>query len=427
MYKTHIAKWGLDKKNKEPEMRAIVRKNKQRAERGKRSNFRVRNRHLDLAEVIRYWERKGVTIDEVIARSTASPTPEAVECFTPISSPITPPEDLATPEYMLRIIRGYIAGSFESGTWVKTDPRFSSYSIKNGGEANYLADYGDLCQSANRFLSMGNFDEVERYLFAASALSGKMLIAERPETLMTILHLAAEMQGSHNHEIALRIFHQLSALSKELLGESHPLCLFGTWLASMQRPRLEGIISRCFDVMVDDFESLLGTMHLSTLRCCFLSSNKNIYEGSSSLRMPQKLVDKCETKLGSHDPRTLSAREWLMILTNNEGRFIEAKSLAEQLLASIQEHQATAFSETVPARALAILAQGQYVLGEPHLAIANLQTAIHLRMMRFGSQDGTVMIWLSKLEQWFIAQGQLNTAMAVRDQRIKLLESTEIA
>ncbi|KAK3172044.1 hypothetical protein OEA41_004128 [Lepraria neglecta] len=119
MYKTHVNKWGLDKKNKENEMRAIVRKHKQRADLGKRCILRVRGRPMDFAEVVRYWHRKGVSVDDVISRRTASPTPEAVECFTPVPSPITTPQVLATPERIYRNVRDYFAGSFDAGTWTR--------------------------------------------------------------------------------------------------------------------------------------------------------------------------------------------------------------------------------------------------------------------------------------------------------------------
>ena len=104
VYKTHIKEWGLDKKNKEPEIRAIIRKNKQRADQGKRSNFRVRGRDIPLAEVVRYSKRKGVSYDEIIARKTASPTPETVEVFTPVPSPVATPQDLAIPESLFGTI-----------------------------------------------------------------------------------------------------------------------------------------------------------------------------------------------------------------------------------------------------------------------------------------------------------------------------------
>ena len=422
MYKTHIAKWGLDKKNKAPEMRAIVRKNKWRAEQGKCSNFRVRKRQLKFAEVVRYWERKGVTIDEVIARSIASPTPEAVECFTPVSSPIMPPEDLATPEYILRIIRGYIAASFESGTWVKTDPCTTCYSIKDECGTDYPSEFGNFCNLAARLLKMKKFDEMERTLSAASAISWKMLLAEQPSTLEVILDLMGYIRSRHDHEMALRILRQLSATSKELLGESHPLSLFVAWLAAIQWPQIKDIISRCFDVIIDDFESLFGPMHLSTLNC-----RLSLSKVGSNPAILRRLLDKCESTLGSYDGRTLDVRMWLMDCIFTKGHYAEAKRMGDDLLAYVQRNEERVQAGWFSTVSHQIIAVCQYALGEPHLAIPNLEVAIHLYMREHGAQDGLVRKWLFTLEKWYIEQGQLNAAAVVQDQRVKLLESTEIA
>ena len=422
MYKTHIAKWGLDKKNKEPEMRAIVRKNKQRAERGKLSNFRVRKRHLNFAEVVRYWERKGVTIDEVIARSTASPTPEAVECFTPVPSPITPSEDLTTPEYILRIIRGYVAASFESGTWVKTDPRMACYSIKNEMGFDYGMNFSNLCNLAARLLPPENCDEMEETLSAASAMSRKMLLAEDPTTLYIILNQIAFMQFGNEDDIALRILRQLSATSKELLGESHPLCLFCAWLAAIPWSQMKDIVSRCFDVVIDDFESLVGPMHASTLN--FRLSMNEVDINLAALR---KLLDRCESALESYDVRTLDVRLWLMSCTFNEGHYAETKRMAEDLLEYVQRNQERVQLGWLSTISHEMIALCQYALGEPHSAITNLEVAIHLRMGEAGAQDGWARFMLFTLEKWHIAQGQLGAATVARDWRLKPLELTEVA
>ena len=424
MYKTHIAKWGLDKKNKEPEMRAIVRKNKQRAEQGKRSNFRVRKRQLNFAEVVRYWERKGVTIDEVIARSTASPTPEAIECFTPVSSPIMPPEALATPEYILRIIRGYIAASFESGTWVKTDPRRSCYSIKDGSGSgyNYSVEFTNFCVLAAQLLATENSDEMKGTLFVATAMSRKMLLAEDPGILMVILDRIACMQYSNQREIALHMLRLLSAISKELLGESHPLSLLCAWLAAMPWSQIKNIISRCIDVMVDDFESIVGPMHTSTLDCRLFR-----YDMDFNLEKLRRLLDKCESALGSCDRRTLIVRIRLTYCTLSKGQCAEAKKMGEDLLALAQRNQDWIESSRFTIASQQVIARCQYALGEPVSAIRNLEVAIHLKMTYYGDQDGSARTWLVTLEQWYIGQGQLNEAAVARDRRIKLLESTEMA
>ena len=423
MYKSHIAKWGLDKKNKEPEMRAIVRKNKQRAEQGKRSNFLVRKRHLNFAEVVRYWQRKGVTIDEVIARSIASPTPEAVECFTPpVSSPMIPPEDLATPEYMLRTIRGYIAASFESGTWVKTDPRSACYSIKDELGWDHAIDFSNLCKLVDKLFDRKKFEEMEKTLYAASAMSRKMLLAEHPESLKAILGLIAEMQSRKEHEIALRILRQLSAIGKELLGESHPLSLFVVWLAAMPWSQIRDIISRCFDVLIDDFESLVGHMHSSTL-----FFRLSLSELDFNLAMLRKLLNKCESALGSYDERTLNVRAWLMVSTFMKGHYAEAERMGEDLLTYVQRHEERVQPGYFSTMSHAYIAECKWALGEQHSAIQNLELAVHLQTMQYGAQDGSVRNWLFTLEQWYTRQGRLNEATAARDQRIKVLELTETA
>ena len=423
MYKTHIAKWGIDKKNKEPEMRAIVRKNKQRAEQGKRSNFRVRKQQLNFAEVVRYWERKGVNIDEVIARSTASPTPEAIECFTPVSSPIMPPEDLATPEFILRSIRGYIAASFESGTWVKTDPRRGCYSIKDGSGSghNHPAEFANFWGLAARLLAMKKFDEMEETLSAASVASRKMLLAEHPTSLSVILKRIVTMKFRNAHELALRILRQLSATSGELLGEIHALSLFWAWLAAIPWSQIEDIISRCLDVIVDDFESIVGPMHTSTLNCRLSQIDVDI-----NLGMLRRLLDKCEIALGSCDRRTLIFRCKLMNCTFTKGHYAAAKRMGEDLLTHVQRNQELIKSNWFKITSQRIIARCQYALGEPYIAISNLKVAIHLCMKHYGAQDGLARTWLVTLEQWYIGQGQLNEATAARDWRIKLLVSTEM-
>ena len=416
MYKTHIAKWSLDKKNKEPEMRAIVRKNKQRADQGKRSHFRVRKRDLDFSEVVRYWKRRGVTVDEVIARSIASPTPETVECFTVVSSPITPPEDLATPEYILRIIRGYIAGSFESGTWVKTDPRTMCYSTKDRKDVNYANEFSDMCYLAGKLFSTQNLDEAENTLSAASAISRKMLLAEKPDTIEAILFRVAAMRHDHYHEIALRILRQLSATSKELLGESHPLSLFAAWLAAMPWSQIKDITSRCVDVIIDDFESLLGPMHRSTLECRLtLSSIEN------DLAILRRLLNKFESALESYDPRTLTVRAELMLCTWRKGDDAEAKKMGEDLLAFLRTTDAILDSIWFQIECYRLIAHYHHAFGELDQAIANLQAAINLRMTHYGSQDAGLRDDLFELERWYIEQGDLVAAMMARDQRIRPL------
>ena len=82
MYKSRIHKWGLDKKNKEHEARAIIHAHARR--RGKPTQIRLRGRPINISSVKSYFKRKGIPIEEVL-NSDAAPIPDLV-CETPVTS-----------------------------------------------------------------------------------------------------------------------------------------------------------------------------------------------------------------------------------------------------------------------------------------------------------------------------------------------------
>jgi tetratricopeptide (TPR) repeat protein len=82
MYQRKIAQWGLDKKHKAPEMRAILRIARQRNAAGMQSIFRVRGRKIDIEEVYRYFKRKGEDPASIDVQDTG-PTPSTVTVETP--------------------------------------------------------------------------------------------------------------------------------------------------------------------------------------------------------------------------------------------------------------------------------------------------------------------------------------------------------
>jgi hypothetical protein len=85
MYKDRIKKWGFDKKNKERDMIAILRKKSERAAVGKETSFRVRGQIVTVEDVLDYFKRKKGTRDTLSIAST----PSDISCWTP-SPPQTP-------------------------------------------------------------------------------------------------------------------------------------------------------------------------------------------------------------------------------------------------------------------------------------------------------------------------------------------------
>ena len=87
MYKTRITKWGLDKKVKEPEARAVLQLHAQR--RGRPTEMRLRGQTVDVHKFEYYFKRKGISIQDVLSSDSAPPSDIDLVCKTP--SPTTTP------------------------------------------------------------------------------------------------------------------------------------------------------------------------------------------------------------------------------------------------------------------------------------------------------------------------------------------------
>ena len=423
MYKTQIKRWGLDKKNKEFEMREIVRKRKQRADQGKRSIIRVRGQIRDFTEVVRYWDRKCVCIDDIMARNIASPTPETVECTTPVPSPIMTPQVLAIPELMFRCVRDYFNGSFESGTWIKTEPLYSCYSINDEENAarDPLEKLNCHCVSACSLFEKNLFHEAGQTMIAATAQFKEILLAEHPESLIYLFSVLIFIRDRDRDEIALIILRQFSALGKVLLSSGHPLSRICEWADSVYASGFDDFVFRFMKVMADQFESFVGPMHYSTLVARVRHINM-AQKGNFRAQMLQNLLNECEKTLRPYDVRVLWVRKCLAVEYFHERYYVEAWTLSQRNIACSQHARSL---RTGYEQDLSMVARCQYALGEVDLGIATLHKAIDSRMSRCGLQDCRAKMWLIQLEDWHLEQSHWSSAAQVRDWREKLLESID--
>ena len=428
MYKTQIKKWGLDKKNKEFEMRAIVRKRKHRADQRKGSIIRVRGQLRDFAEVVRYWDRKGVSIDDIIARQTASPTPETVELFTPVPSPILTPQGLAIPERMFRCVRDYFKGAFESGTWVRTEPLSRCFSIKDEANAagSDVLEFGDQCDLACLLFERNLFHEAGQTLIAATAEVKDILSAERPESLTELFRLIVHLRDRRKDEMALIIIRYFSALGKVLLGSDHPLSRICEWIDSVYASDFDDVATRCVEIMADQFESFVGPMHFSTLfsrlRFIFMVG----WNGNLRIEMLQKLLRECEKTLQPYDVRLLNVRGCLAEEYFAKSYYVEARTLSQKNMACSQRVQSMATKSQEQVEDLYMIAKCQYALGEVGYGIANLHKAINSHTSIMGPQDCQTRKWLLHLEDWYLEQGQCDFAAQVRRRREEILGSMDM-
>ena len=413
MYKTHIKQWGLDKKNKDFEMRAIVRKKNQREHQGKSSIIRVRGQLRDFAEVVRYWDRKGVSIEDIIARQTASPTPEAVECLTPVPSPILTPQVLAIPERMLLCIRDYFRSSFESGIWFKTQPSRHCYNIKSGGSDDIMDVFADEFYLACKLFSRKLFKEAGQTLIAATAMIEKILLIEDPDIILDLFNLLEDFRWCKRDEVALVTLRQFSALAQKLLGSEHPVGRVCEWIIGSYPSSLDDVSIRCMRSVADQLESFLGLVHLSTLSSRLALINM-VREGNARIQMSQDLLGECEMTLGPHDHRTTRVRWHLASFHYGQSEYVEAKILVQKNLTCFQTLQPMddgMFDQYCDSLCLA--AKCYYALGEEDLGIATLQRAIDSKVSKWGPQDIRTRTWLVDLEDWYLDQGRWSSAAQV--------------
>ena len=416
MYKTRITRWGLDKE-------AIVRKNSDRQRIGKRSSFRVRGKALDYADVVRYWQRRGESVDDVVARLAASKTPDAVECFTPILSPVRTPEVLAVPELIFTTIRNYHLGCCDAGVWRGDDEKDFCLTTKDPLQSvHHMNRLGELCFTAISLFRKSRPQEAGMALVAATAGIRDIVLREDPGTLYRLLNMIVYLHGRGRPEIASAILQQFAAMGEILLGINHPLRLICGWLAStsdvVQRS-YDNILFQSIRTSCEVFEGVLGPLHRTSVhaRLIFIFTASNLNPSFEVTAHMKKLLHRCELTLGIHDRRTLLVRLELAGRYLCRLNFIEAERMARTILA--QTH-----SNFIRPYALKVLAACQYELGETQEAEVNLRAAIDDGRSRGVDHSGHIQRWMLTLEGWLRARGDLESAAQMQRERIALWEPT---
>lgn len=399
-------------------MKAIARKKSERDQKGKASHFTVRGRTMHYAEVVRYFQRRGASIDDVVAQRTASKTPEAVKCYTPLRSPIRTPEALALPEQIFITVRDYHKGCFEAGIWAGDDQKniCSTNKVHSSpwGSILKLRDQGYL---ALDLFEEARFQEAGVVLRGATASIEEIVEGEHPHTLIELYMIASLFRMAGRPEVSAAILRHFSAMAQLKLGEWHPLRLICERLASASELSFENIVLQSCQILCGVFKSVLGPLHTSTIDV----RSVVVYLNSSFALSPQEtsyqeLLRECETNLGPYDIRTLNVRLQLAYEYLKQGNFPEAKEMAETLITH-------AHSDLFRSLGLSVLAKAQYGLKETQEAEMSLRAAIDIGRSFWGGDGGLVQNWMFKLEGWLEARGDFESAAQMHEERMVAWES----
>ena len=450
MYKSRVSLWRLDKKNKECDMKAIVRKRSERLNVGEASQCRVRGRAIGLEEVVRYWGRKGISIEDIAAQRSASATPVDVEVFTPVisrvatplSDTMTTPVVYAIPEQVLTLIQNYVKGSFESGTWVGTNPRNPCFSIKdrertptNAGTNSdsyvlrehaiaYMDMVEDSCSLACDLLQEGFFNEAGANVIHANAAIKQIVLAQDPHTIIRLCRLCRDCVSAGRHEIAKATLRQFRGMGIICLGKDNPLPEICHWFARQDQQNLLPTLETCTRMIADTFTNLLGPLHRSTLDVSVeISDIIGLYDKPQARRRLELLLEECQNKLDPCDYRIAEMRTVLMDDSMITGDKADTERRAWELLTFTDKITDAHVSTWYRVFGLRALAYSQYATGLTQSAILSLNEALELH----GSYDSWARKWLLSLEKWHSEQGNDSAAAQVRITRLAALETEKAA
>lgn len=405
MYKTRIALWGLDNKNKsDKEMRAAVRKFSQRTHNGKATKCRLRGKSVDYTEMVRYFARKSLSIEDVIAkgRRRTSKTPEKVVCLTPITSPITSPGVYEALESLFTIIRSYVAGSFGSGTWTITEQGRSCYSVKRtcstGGEMSVIeASFYESCD----LLDTGASQEAEWVQKTAMVKLRQAVYVEEPYMSHRVLKLVDHLFTRGRLEVALNMLAAVADLGASTLGQQHPIPSIARLLMLIKQPHIGEVVGQCHRALADHFENVLGPLHTTALHIRSES-------GQSSVEFQRNLFFRCQAKLGLKDRRTIEVHSNLVKSLYQRGLYPEAMKECEWILGLPHMTRPVVERNTLYIHAFCLhqLASCHYMLRNRQPALATLREAIDVQVFHGGPWDSLARNWIVHLQNWLAEYGR---------------------
>ena len=427
MFKKRVHKWGIDKKNKESEMRAVVRKDQQRRLIGKSSIFKTRGKRTEYKDAVRYWERKKLSVEDVLASCEARDiTPEALECLTPVPSPPVTPAAFAVPEHILRVISDYCLGSFESGTWFSADPAWPCTSTKDTRSSIHDLDrFRNQTWNAASLFNQGEFWEAGQTLISSTSVIRETLLAENPLVLPTFFQLFIDLHWWRRPEIGIALMQQIITLGRIVLCEQHPIPKVTALLRKLNYDEQEDITEKTYSLFASHFESQLGFAHFSTMifRHSHYQSDlrNNAQNGELKIRTLRGDIVKCEAFLGMQDLRCINLHIMLAESYRTIGQYDRAEREAVYILQVSQEvntsrDQPELFAIGLRFLAINNLQQGNIIAGE-----AYAREYIASMMSTRGEYEPLARAMMLTLEEYLVRAGRLESARQLEQWRRTIL------
>ncbi|KXH66211.1 hypothetical protein CSAL01_11808 [Colletotrichum salicis] len=243
MFKTRVARWGLDKKLKEEEVMYMVRVKRERQAVGKDSIFRVRDQVVGWGRLEQYLRRRPDLENKRHMQSQGIPDLDIV-CRTPSPPPDTrgltksvPPLPRRTlsiqiQEDAMRIFAGYHATAFACGVWVLEDENLCEHGFVYLLQA--MSNFSGVPTSPEMNRSRDSLRALRRGLFSVRHI----LQTRDPRFYYAMLVAVLDVEDRFRESA----IHFVYKIHDNVLGECHQLsCLWKKMFNLPQDLRLEAV------------------------------------------------------------------------------------------------------------------------------------------------------------------------------------------
>jgi hypothetical protein len=427
MYKNRITKWKLDRRNKGPEMMAIVRKKYQRDAVRKASEFHIRGRLVDLDDVHRYLKRKGMSIEDAIELSAA--TPPELRCCTPDAAtrPFVNPQIFEGPQRVIAEIRNYIFGSLDSKLWFLPAGHCAYLNARGTGPRAALTDFQIKLWTACNLLNDGSHVRAGQFLVSASALIRDILLEEIPRTLGTVFHMMTILREHGWVDCSGIIFKQFSRMATTIFPGMHPLRQIFSLLQSLEPEFAENFLPNAWKGWVDIFEEALDASSITVLqaRLRYVAQVEMARNPDNADAQLRTIVERCREVHGRFDCRYGEATLVRAIFLQHRGRYVEAMAMVEEAICCASEGRFRYANHTW-CDCMETLAFVQYLNHEDEEAQSTLRQVIYVRSTSEGWHAGSTLRCLTTLGTWLAQFGKHEEAAEVLEQVMEILRRSNV-
>ncbi|KAH7333443.1 hypothetical protein BKA65DRAFT_507832 [Rhexocercosporidium sp. MPI-PUGE-AT-0058] len=488
MYKDRFKKWKLDKKIKERDAFAILRKMRERDAVGKETVIKLRGRSFNMDDLSRYLKRKkGMPIPDC----SGSSTPSDISCRTPspvpklrdvngshigqydfmttlsndglyderfeISMPCShvnnsvdqyipqrakqiklslaygsniphspsPPQSLSIPEHLFSSIKSHFRSSCERRIWVTNIHGYFVPLDHSAAKEDDPADLYIYFSMALGFLEAGSVVEFRRVLSKGFSIIEDLLQAQHPRTLDNLLGVYIQLIKSGHIEIVFILRSYVSQMATKVLRRGSPWCEICRILGLVDAESFEEIIMQAWMCIVDVWEDCVGRFHASTLDSRAMLILHEAKDLPEQEQMFRGILAQIEQTPGISPMRTNSILRDLGLNVLLQGRYAEAEKIGLGIVSRAQREDGSVFVND-RITALDIIARSLHSQHNMDLAETYLRDALRQGSEAWGVRDPWTMAFIVRLEGWLREWGREEGAEELRAKRIELMGLDEM-